>query len=75
MFGNHLPQGTREALETAAAAWPTMLQRTAVLPLTIVHGDAHPWNFLTPLTVGDGRTCLLDWEGWSIEPVPMIWRR
>ena len=69
-FGDHLPQATRAALVDAAAAWPSILQRTATLPLTIVHGDAHPWNFVTPLTPGDGRTYLLDWEGWSIEPGP-----
>jgi len=69
-FGDHLPQATRAALSTAAAAWPVMLHRTANLPLTIVHGDVHPWNFLTPLALTDGRTCLLDWDGWSIEPGP-----
>ena len=69
-FGDHLPQATRAALAAAAAAWPSILHRTAALPLTIVHGDAHPWNFLTPRVPGDGRTCLLDWEGWSIEPGP-----
>jgi hypothetical protein len=69
-FGDHLPQATRAALTTAAAAWTVMLRRTAGLPLTIVHGDAHPWNFLMPLAATDGRTCLLDWEGWSIEPGP-----
>ena len=69
-FGDHLPQATRTALATAAEVWPAMLRRTAALPLTIVHGDAHPWNFLTPLAPSEGRTCLLDWEGWSIEPGP-----
>ena len=69
-FGEHLPRSTHSALEAAAAAWPAMLRRTATMPLTIVHGDAHPWNFLTPLNPDNGRTCLLDWEGWSIEPGP-----
>ncbi len=69
-FGDHLPGSTRAALETAAAAWPALLRRTAAMPLTIVHGDAHPWNFLTPPAPDDGRTCLLDWEGWAIEPGP-----
>ena len=69
-FGDHLPQATLTALATAAAAWPAMLRHTAALPLTIVQGDAHPWNFLTPLAPSDGRTYLLDWEGWSIEPGP-----
>lgn len=69
-FGDYLPRSMRAALETAAAAWPMILRRTAAMPLTVVHGDAHPWNILTPLTPNDGRSCLLDWEGWSIEPGP-----
>jgi aminoglycoside/choline kinase family phosphotransferase len=69
-FCAHLPQSTRSALEAAASAWPAILRRTATMPLTVVHGDAHPWNFLTPVTPDAGRTCLLDWEGWSIEPGP-----
>ncbi|MGH2617002.1 MAG: aminoglycoside phosphotransferase family protein [Thermomicrobiales bacterium] len=68
--GDHLPASTRAALETVIRAWPTLLARTAAMPLTVVHGDAHPWNFLTPRAQDDGRTCLLDWEGWSIEPGP-----
>lgn len=66
-FGAHLPAPSREALATVAAAWPVILCRSAAHPLTVVHGDAHPWNFLSPLAPAD-HTLLLDWEGWSIEP-------
>jgi hypothetical protein len=69
-FGDYLPQATRAAMAGAVEAWPSILLRTSTRPLTIVHGDAHPWNFLTPTASGDGRSCLLDWEGWSIEPGP-----
>ena len=62
-FADHLPQSTRSSLEAAASAWPAILRRTAMMPLTLVHGDAHPWNFLTPSTPDAGRTYLLDWEG------------
>jgi aminoglycoside/choline kinase family phosphotransferase len=68
--GSQLPESTRSALMDATAAWPAILRRAATPPLTIVHGDAHPWNFLTPLAPDTGRVCLLDWEGWSIEPGP-----
>jgi len=34
--------------------------------LTIVHGDAHPWNFFLPRPDGRDNARLLDWEGWSI---------
>ena len=69
-YNCHLPSATRDALETAGAAWPSILQHSREAPLTVVHGDAHPWNFLAPLAADDKRTCLLDWEGWSIEPGP-----
>jgi aminoglycoside/choline kinase family phosphotransferase len=69
-FGDHLPQTTQTALASVAAVWPAILRRTTTPPLTVVHGDAHPWNFLAPLAPGGGRTRLLDWEGWSIEPGP-----
>lgn len=67
-FGDYLPSSTRTALETVSAAWPSLLRRAASPPLTVVHGDAHPWNFLTPHDPRRDRTRLLDWEGWSTEP-------
>jgi aminoglycoside/choline kinase family phosphotransferase len=69
-YGDHLPQSALAAQESIAAVWPAILRRSAALPLTVVHGDAHPWNFLTPLTPDGERVYLLDWEGWSIEPGP-----
>jgi Phosphotransferase enzyme family len=69
-YGGHLPSSTQSALKMTAASWPTILHRSTMAPLTVVHGDAHPWNFLTPVDPGEQRTCLLDWEGWSIEPGP-----
>lgn len=69
-YERHLPATVHVALETACAGWPAILRRSAAAPLTVVHGDAHPWNFLTPLDPNDAETRLLDWEGWSIEPGP-----
>ena len=69
-FDRHLPRSMVIALGAVAAAWPGILIRTAEMSLTVVHGDAHPWNFLTPNDGDAGRVCLLDWEGWSIEPGP-----
>jgi hypothetical protein len=69
-YGEQIPRRAHAALEVAAAGWPAILHRSAHTPLTVVHGDAHPWNFLSPLAAIGGETCLLDWEGWSIEPGP-----
>jgi hypothetical protein len=34
--------------------------------LTIIHGDAHAWNFLFP-RCGDGPAFLLDWQLWHVD--------
>jgi thiamine kinase-like enzyme len=35
--------------------------------LTIVHGDAHSWNFFLPMQGGCENVRLIDWEDWSIQ--------
>jgi hypothetical protein len=65
-----LPETSQSALESVSSAYSTLMKRSADMPLTIVHGDAHPWNFLSPIKQAGRPTCLLDWEGWSIEPGP-----
>lgn len=64
-FGRYLSPGMRAALAAAADAWPDLVADDA-RPVTIIHGDAHAWNCLTP--VAGGAAVLLDWEAWSIEP-------
>ncbi|MDQ8731830.1 phosphotransferase [Bradyrhizobium sp. LHD-71] len=34
--------------------------------LTLIHGDAHPWNFFLPRPGSGGDVKLIDWEDWSI---------
>jgi Ser/Thr protein kinase RdoA (MazF antagonist) len=34
--------------------------------LTIIHGDAHTWNFLFPRS-GEGATYLIDWQLWHVD--------
>jgi hypothetical protein len=65
--GPHLPAATRALLAEVAASHPALLRRHARAALTVAHGDAHCWNFLTPRASG-GRPCLLDWECWDVEP-------
>ncbi len=64
-LGRYLSPGMRRALTAAADAWEDLLD-DGERPVTIVHGDAHAWNCLTPLA--GGPAVLLDWEAWSIEP-------
>ncbi len=35
--------------------------------LTIIHGDAHAWNFFLPRPGEDENVRLLDWESWSLD--------
>lgn len=34
--------------------------------LTIIHGDAHSWNFLFPRS-GSGPAYLIDWQLWHVD--------
>lgn len=60
---------TSRALGDVADAYPALLAASASGPVTLLHGDSHPWNFLHPRR-GGGRTILLDWESWSIGAGP-----
>ncbi len=66
--GAYLPAATRSMLADVVAFHPTLLHRHAKANLTVAHGDAHCWNFLTPRAEDGGRPCLIDWECWDIEP-------
>jgi thiamine kinase-like enzyme len=35
--------------------------------LTLIHGDAHPWNFFLPGNGGGEDVRLIDWEDWHID--------
>lgn len=43
--------------------WLRLTDRRA---LTLIHGDAHTWNFLFPRS-GDGPAFLIDWQLWHID--------
>ncbi len=64
-IGPYLAPSMRDAIIRAMDAWPRLLRGHGD-PLTLAHGDAHPWNCLTPRD--GGPTLLLDWEGWAVEP-------
>lgn len=43
--------------------WLRLAERRA---LTIIHGDAHTWNFLFPRS-GEGAAFLIDWQLWHVD--------
>lgn len=66
-LGQDLSLTDRQALEAAFNSslqpWLRLLDRKA---LTVVHGDAHTWNFLFPRS-GQGLPYLLDWQLWHLD--------
>lgn len=63
-LGDDLPKSDRLVLETvftsSLAPW---LRLTEPRDLTIIHGDAHTWNFLFDRE-GKGTPYLIDWQTW-----------
>lgn len=66
-LGDDLPPADRAVLEQAFNSslnpWLRLLDQRA---LTIIHGDAHTWNFLFPRS-GRGETYLIDWQVWHLD--------
>lgn len=66
-FGDALPVETRTIYERVfSSSLKPWLRLTDPRALTIVHGDAHTWNFLFP-RVGDGPAFLFDWQVWHVD--------
>ena len=65
-----LPVSDRLVLETvfnsSLQPWFRLLEPRN---LTVVHGDAHPWNFLYPRS-GEGVPYLIDWQLWHLDVGP-----
>jgi hypothetical protein len=62
-----LPPERRELYSRLLERAPQLLARTGTRRnLTIIHGDAHAWNFFLPRLGGHETARLLDWEDWSL---------
>jgi thiamine kinase-like enzyme len=67
-FGEFVPLERRELYERLLHQAPRLLQRYhSHRNLTIVHGDAHSWNFVLPLQSRYEDVRLIDWEDWHID--------
>ena len=66
-FGDALDVQTRNVYERVfSSSLKPWLRLTDPRALTIIHGDAHTWNFLFP-RVGDGPAFLFDWQLWHVD--------
>jgi thiamine kinase-like enzyme len=66
-LGDDLPSSDRLVLETvfnsSLRPWLRLVEPRA---LTVIHGDAHTWNFLYPHS-GEGRLYIIDWQLWHLD--------
>jgi hypothetical protein len=66
-LGDALPEADRRTLDTvftsSLAPWLRLVDRRA---LTVIHGDAHTWNFLFPRS-RPGSTYIIDWQVWHVD--------
>ncbi len=66
-LGGSLPKDARPIYESAFDSllrpWMRLTDSRA---LTIIHGDAHTWNFLYP-RAGQGPAFLIDWQLWHVD--------
>lgn len=66
-LGDDLPAADRRVLETvfdsSLRPWLRLLDERA---LTVIHGDAHTWNFLFPRSA-DGMPYIFDWQTWHLD--------
>ena len=71
-MGDRLSSQRRSIYERVLAALPGLLRKrlTAEKGLTLVHEDAHVWNFLLPWDRGAGRVYLVDWAQWGVSAGP-----
>jgi thiamine kinase-like enzyme len=67
-FGQILPPERLDLYARLLDRAPRLLARYhSRRNLTIIHGDAHFWNFFLPRSETGDNVRLLDWEGWSID--------
>ncbi|HYM30830.1 MAG TPA: aminoglycoside phosphotransferase family protein [Candidatus Cybelea sp.] len=68
LVGDRLSSERRALYERLIDAAPRLLERyRSRRHATIVHGDAHVWNYLMPNPGGAGGVRLFDWDAWHID--------
>jgi thiamine kinase-like enzyme len=67
LLGDRLSAAQRDVYRRFMSATPKLLERYhSRRDLTIVHGDAHIWNFLVPKPEVDDRVRVFDFDQWRI---------
>jgi thiamine kinase-like enzyme len=66
-LGEALWDERRAIFERALEAAPRLHERLRQGNLTLIHGDAHAWNFLYPREGASRSAVLIDWEAWDAD--------
>jgi hypothetical protein len=70
-MGDRLSVQRRRIYERVLASLPGLLaRRLAAKALTLVHDDAHAWNFMLPRDAQKDRVYLVDWQQWGVSAGP-----
>lgn len=65
--GDALEDRTREAYRRFLLGFPALVERANRLQgRTLVHGDAHVWNWMLPRDGVTDTPKLIDWDGWHL---------
>jgi aminoglycoside/choline kinase family phosphotransferase len=64
--GDALENRTKDMYAQWLKAFPALVERAGQIPGTLVHGDAHVWNWMLPRDGGVEVPKLIDWDGWHV---------
>lgn len=65
--GDALDERTRDTYAQFLPALPALIERANQFQhKTLVHGDAHVWNWMVPRDSAAGVAKLIDWDGWHV---------
>jgi len=64
-MGERLTAKRRRLYEQIIQILPSLLKKRLDHAVTLVHDDAHPWNFLHPQAPQSHQTVLVDWQQWG----------
>ena len=68
-LGDRLSAARKNLYERVLSSWPFARYSERVSDrrnITLIHGDAHAWNFLYPRNPGHDRVRIIDWHEWGI---------
>lgn len=65
--GDALDDGTRKTYARFLLGFPALVERARQFQgRTLIHGDAHVWNWMLPLEGATDTPKLIDWDGWHL---------